>query len=101
MTTRNCDLLSSLGALWELLRELIKSAHTYAHKNTQSIRQLKDLLACLNTINMEIQSLMTYCQRLFALKGEKCFLFQAHENKLLHLSLMGKQELCLQCIFNP
>lgn len=41
---------------------------------------------------MEIQSLMTYCQRLFALNGEKRFLFQAHENKLLHLSLMGKEK---------
>lgn len=44
-------------------------------------------------------NVMTYCQRLFTPKGEKCLLIQAHENKLLHLSLMGKQELCWQCIF--
>lgn len=40
-------------------------------------------------------NVMTYCQGLFTPKGEKCFLIQAHENKLLHLSLMGKEELCL------
>lgn len=44
-------------------------------------------------------NVMTYYQGLFTPKGEKCFLIQAHENKLLHLSLMGKQELCLRCIF--
>lgn len=37
MTTRNCDLLSSLGALWELLRELIKSAHTYIRTQEYTI----------------------------------------------------------------
>lgn len=40
-------------------------------------------------------NVMTYCQGLFTPEGGKCFLIQAHENKLLHLSLMGKQELCL------
>lgn len=37
MTTRNCDLLSSLGALWELLRELTKSAHTYIRTQEYTI----------------------------------------------------------------
>lgn len=46
-----------------------------------------------------VGNVMTYCHGLFTPKGEKCFLIHTHENKLLHLSLMVKQELCLQCIF--
>lgn len=61
MTTRNCGSLNSLGALWELLRELTKNKnikHTHTHKNTQSIKQSEDSRACLNVINMEIQSVI-------------------------------------------
>lgn len=36
-------------------------------------------------------NVMTYYQGLFTPKGEKCFLIQAHENELLHLSLMGNK----------
>lgn len=36
-------------------------------------------------------NVMTYYQGLFTSKGEKCFLIQAHENELLHLSLMGNK----------
>lgn len=47
MTTRNCDLLSSLGALWELLRELIKSAHTYIRTQEYTINYAVKRLASM------------------------------------------------------
>lgn len=101
-TTRNCGWLSSLGALWELLRELLraKNTHMQVHTINYLVTRFASTLKFHKYGNI-VCNAMTYCHGLFTPKGEKRVVNQARENKLLHLSLIGKQELCLQHIFYP